>query len=85
MKTAIATTFCMLVIALPGMSQGADVFYLTNAVSHTNYGPFEYLHGGRVTIGDQTLEIRRLLTDQDPERHGGFRKTYARGAPTTGW
>ena len=65
MKTTAAIVFGTLVVALHGTCQGADVFYLTNAVAHTNYGPFEYLHGGKVTIGDQTLEIRRLLTDDE--------------------
>lgn len=53
---------CALAIALPAICHGADVFYLTNTIAHTNYGPFEYVHGGKVTVGNQSLEIRRLLT-----------------------
>lgn len=65
MKTVTLIVFCVLVIALPEISHGADVFYLTNTVAHTNYGPFEYVHGGKVIIGNQDLEIRRLLTDDE--------------------
>lgn len=62
MKTVTLIVVCALVIALPAICRGADVFYLTNTVAHTNYGPFEYVHGGKVIIGNQALEIRRLLT-----------------------
>lgn len=65
MKTVVFIVSVTLAIALAGICNGADVFYLTNSVDHTNYGPFEYLHGGKVTIGSQTLEIRRLLTDDE--------------------
>jgi len=48
-----------------GPCSGADLFYLTNTVVHTNYGPFEYLHGEKITIGGQTLEIRRVLSEDE--------------------
>ena len=53
------------VLLLAGTCCGADLFYLTNTAAHTNYGPFEYVHGGKVTVGGQALEIRRNLTDEE--------------------
>ncbi|MEI6211845.1 MAG: hypothetical protein WCR06_09495 [bacterium] len=63
MKTTIV--LCVLMSALPAICRSAEGFYLTNSVTHTNYGPFVFAHGGKVTIGNQTLEIRMLLTDDE--------------------
>ncbi len=60
MKTTLV--LCALLSVLPVIGRSADLFYLTNSVAHTNYGPFAYDHGATVTIDTQQWQIRRILT-----------------------
>ncbi|MCE9615216.1 MAG: DUF4019 domain-containing protein [Lentisphaerae bacterium] len=58
-----------LVVMLPTRGWSGETFYLKAMPSQRMFGPYEYVHGGTVTVGSVSFQIVRKLDVQAAPRH----------------